>query len=57
MEGNPRESMISLVSETYEFVDFTNNTTVYKEKVPRNKLGGSSNSSPVKAPVVHLNRE
>jgi len=53
-EINAKASMISMVSETYEFVDFTDTKTLYKDRVPRNKQ-----NSPGLAhqPIVHLNRE
>lgn len=35
------ESAVSLVSEVYEFVDFTNTKTIYKDHVPRNKLSAN----------------
>jgi hypothetical protein len=56
-EINPKESMISMISETYEFVDFTNTKTLYKDKVPRNKAKNSNSPGPAAQPIVHLNTE
>jgi len=44
-----------MVSEIYEFVDFTNTKTLYKDKVPRNQLK-QSGTGPAHQPVVHLNK-
>jgi hypothetical protein len=44
---SPGSSVISLASENYDFVDFTNARTIYKDKVPKSKLALSPNTHPV----------
>jgi hypothetical protein len=43
-----RDSMMSTVSEAFEFEDFLGETTVLKDRVPKNKTNKS---------IVHFSRE